>query len=254
MSRSEHVSDRLKLHQLKVMLAVGATGTWAKAAKHWRFRNPWCPKAIAELERHAQAFAFSTAAPRGVEPTLYGNTKLLKRGIAIYDELRTSVGAIEFLHSLGGGIAGSEVQFPRHRDRCRQSSASRDNIHASISRWCSRNPCCSTANCRARRIDLMVCLRWRRLQARKDLEPTFLMTTTCAWWWPESPWARRRQGHSLDLIGEPWCLPPGRYWPPGRCSSMLCARADCLCRESSLSSAANHCAIECFADGRFVGV
>src|SRR5258708_5549939 len=101
MTRSEHVSHRLKLQQLNVLVVVARTGSMAKAAKHLATSQSVVSKAVAELE-HMLGVRLFDRSPQGVEPTLYGRT-LLKRSVAIFDDLRTSVGEIEFLADPGVG-------------------------------------------------------------------------------------------------------------------------------------------------------
>jgi len=50
MSRSEHVTKRLKLQQMRVFLAVARTGSMANAARHVGISQSVISKSIAELE------------------------------------------------------------------------------------------------------------------------------------------------------------------------------------------------------------
>jgi DNA-binding transcriptional LysR family regulator len=95
MSEDEFVDQRLKLQHLKVVMAVATWGSMAKAAKHLTISQPVVSKVIADLEGVLGAQLFDRS-PQGVEPTAYGRA-LLKRSIAIFDDLRTSVEEIKFL-------------------------------------------------------------------------------------------------------------------------------------------------------------
>jgi len=67
----------------------------AKAARELAMSQPAVSEAIANLE-HVLAVRLLDRSPRGVEPTVYGNA-LLKRSVAVFDELKQSVKDIEFL-------------------------------------------------------------------------------------------------------------------------------------------------------------
>jgi DNA-binding transcriptional LysR family regulator len=95
MQRAEHVSRRLKLRHLNVLMAVARCGSMAKAAEHLAVSQPVVSKAIAELEQ-ILGVRLLDRGPHGVEPTAHGRA-LLNRSAAIFDDLRTSVSELEFL-------------------------------------------------------------------------------------------------------------------------------------------------------------
>src|SRR5215468_1070687 len=95
MDRIEQISRRLKLRQLTVLAAVAQWGSMAKAAEHLAITQPVVSKAVADLE-NTLGVRLLDRGPKGVEPTLYGRA-LLKRSVAIFDDLRASVSEIEFL-------------------------------------------------------------------------------------------------------------------------------------------------------------
>jgi molybdenum-dependent DNA-binding transcriptional regulator ModE len=75
--------------------SVAEKGNMAKAAEQLAISRPVVSKTIADLE-HTLGVRLLDRTPRGVEPTLYGRA-LLKRSLAVFDELRQSVKEIEFL-------------------------------------------------------------------------------------------------------------------------------------------------------------
>src|ERR1700689_5432563 len=95
MKQTELIGHRLKLQHLKVVMAVAEWGSMAKAAKHLAITQPVVSKVIADLEDVLGVRLFDRSS-RGVEPTPYGRA-LLKRSIAIFDDLRTSVDEIKFM-------------------------------------------------------------------------------------------------------------------------------------------------------------
>ena len=110
MQRSPHTSRRLKLRQLEILLSVAQWGGMAKAAQHLAISQPVVSKTIADLENALGVRLFDRT-PKGVEPTLYGRA-LLKRSLAIFDDLKTSVSEIEFLADPTAGqlqIGSSEI-------------------------------------------------------------------------------------------------------------------------------------------------
>jgi DNA-binding transcriptional LysR family regulator len=95
MSLHDRVTHRLKLRDLRLLLALNDWGSMAKAAAHLNITQSAVSKAIAELE-HTFGVRLFDRTPTGIEPTSYGRA-LLKGGVAVFDELRQSVNAIEHL-------------------------------------------------------------------------------------------------------------------------------------------------------------
>src|SRR5215470_18860533 len=89
------IGKRLRLRDLHVLLTVVERRSMAKAAQHLAVSQPAVSKAISDLE-HTLGVQLLDRGPRGVEPTDYGRA-LIKRGIAVFDELRQGVKDIEFL-------------------------------------------------------------------------------------------------------------------------------------------------------------
>jgi DNA-binding transcriptional LysR family regulator len=89
------IGRRLKLHDLHVLLAVVEAGSMAKAAARLAVSQPAVSKAIADMER-ALSVRILDRGPQGVEPTRYGRA-LVRRGAAVFDELKQGVKEIEFL-------------------------------------------------------------------------------------------------------------------------------------------------------------
>jgi DNA-binding transcriptional LysR family regulator len=92
---SDRVGRRLKPRDLHIFVAVAELGNMAKAAERLAISRPVVSKTISELERTLGVPLFDRSA-KGVVRTLYGHA-LLRRSVAIFDELRQSVKEIEFL-------------------------------------------------------------------------------------------------------------------------------------------------------------
>src|SRR5258708_6555901 len=95
------VGRRLKLRDLNILLAVADAGSMAKAATRLAISQPAISRAIADME-HTLGVRLLDRSPQGVEPTQYGQA-LLKRGLAVFDELKQGVQDIEFLSDPGAG-------------------------------------------------------------------------------------------------------------------------------------------------------
>jgi molybdenum-dependent DNA-binding transcriptional regulator ModE len=93
--RPDLVERRLKLRELRILLTVAKAGSMAKAAAELAISQPNVSKAIADLEQAFGARLVDRSA-RGVEPTTYG-LAVIRRGVAVFDELRHAVDDVAFL-------------------------------------------------------------------------------------------------------------------------------------------------------------
>src|SRR5215468_9390587 len=90
-----HIGRRLRLRDLHVFFTVAECGSMAKAASELGVAQPTVSEVITDLE-HTYGVRLFDRSPRGVEPTVYGRA-LLKRSIAVFDEIKQSGKDIEFL-------------------------------------------------------------------------------------------------------------------------------------------------------------
>jgi DNA-binding transcriptional LysR family regulator len=95
MDEIERIERRLKLHDVRVLMAVVQAGSMHKAAARLGTSQPAVSRSIADLE-HALGVRLLDRSRLGVEPTQYGRA-IVKRGVAVFDELRQGVKDIEFL-------------------------------------------------------------------------------------------------------------------------------------------------------------
>src|SRR5262245_46706556 len=89
------IGRRLRLRDLHVFSAVVQRGSMAEAARQLGVSHPAVSEVIADLE-HALGVRLLDRSAKGIEPTIYGNA-LLKRSVAVFDELKQSIRDIEFL-------------------------------------------------------------------------------------------------------------------------------------------------------------
>lgn len=110
MATVDHIASRLKPRELRILIAVAESGSMAKAAERLAVSPPVVSKAIAELEATLGQRVLDRLA-RGVVLTVYGGA-LVRRGYAVFDELRRGVEEVAFLADPGAGtlrIGCSEV-------------------------------------------------------------------------------------------------------------------------------------------------
>src|SRR5262245_48871168 len=89
------IGRRIRLHDLHVLLDVVQCGSMAKAARSLAVSQPAVSKAISNLE-HTLGVRLLDRGPQGIEPTAYGRA-LMRRGMAVFDELHQGVQEIEFM-------------------------------------------------------------------------------------------------------------------------------------------------------------
>ena len=99
----DRVAARLKLRDLRLLDTVVRWGSMAKAANQFNLSQPAVSKAVAQMEE-VLGVRLIDRGRQGVSPTPHG-LALLKRGVAIYDELRQGIAEIEHLSDPSAGEA-----------------------------------------------------------------------------------------------------------------------------------------------------
>lgn len=208
MKRTEILTSRIKLQQLRVFAAVAQTGSMVKAARQLAISQPVVSKVVADLEDLLEVRLFDRS-PQGVTPTLYGHA-LFRRSAIIFDDIKTTVDEINFLSDptlgelrfgstepvfAGLGTAALERLWTRHPQVASRvvQADSRTLIERELI---------------PRRIELAL-MPLRAPLDRDDLETTMLYRD----FWhvvagKSSPWARRRKILLEELVDEPWCATP----------------------------------------------
>jgi DNA-binding transcriptional LysR family regulator len=214
-----HVGRRLKLRELYILLAVIQEKGVGKAAARLNMSQPAVSNAIAELER-AIGVRLLDRSRQGVAPTPYGSA-LIKRAIAVFDELRQGVQDIEFLADPTAGelrigtaeaMAAGPVltvvnrlsrQYPRIVFHVVTGDEARLVRHLT-----------------ERDVELVV-TRMAGPPAEKHMnveilfdEPLVVAAGS------QNPWTRRRAIKLADLVDEPWTL-----FPPDTIAGAVVAEA-----------------------------
>jgi DNA-binding transcriptional LysR family regulator len=207
MEWSERIGRRIRLRDLHILLAVVQCKSLAKAADHLAISRPVISKAIADLEQ-VLGVRLIERDRHGAEPTPYG-AALLKRGTAVFDELRSGVKDIAVLSDPAAG----EVRIGS------TAPLSASFVAAVVERLCQRFPRIAFqievaeneqlfGNLIGRNIDLSILRRWvTRVPDEVAFEALYedpLLVTVGA----QSPWARRRKVELSELVDEWWAMPP----------------------------------------------
>jgi DNA-binding transcriptional LysR family regulator len=225
MQWTDRVGRRLKLRDLHILLAVAKSGSMGKAAADLAISQPSVSKAIAEVER-AIGLRLLDRSPHGIEPTIYGQA-LLKCGVAVFDELRQGVKALEFLTDPTAGEL---------RIGCSETLAA-GFVSAVIDRLSRQYPRAMfhlvpadpmtllNRELRQRTVELIV-IPISGLSPESDVNVEILFDDRFAVMvGAESKWTRRRKLTLTDLINEPWVLPPPDSIPGRNIATAFCAAA-----------------------------
>src|SRR5262249_44164138 len=202
--------NRLKLHELEVLLAVAQAGSMAKAASQLALSEPAVSRSISDMENTLGVSLFDRSS-KGVEPTPYGRA-LIKRGVAVFDELRQGIREIEFIKDPTTG----EVRIG-----ATSTIAEVGIVAAVIARMSQKYPRVSFHvveatperlfnELRERNLDLIILLTFDPV-ASNDIVSEMLyedrMVVAAA---TNNPWTRRSRVELVDLVNENWTLPePG---------------------------------------------
>ena len=205
---SDRIGRRLNPHDLHIFMAVVEQGNMARAADGLAISRPVVSRTIAGLE-HALGVRLLDRSPQGVEPTLYGRA-LLKRSVAVFDELKQSV---EDIASLADPNAG-EVRIG-----CTEPMAA-GFVAAIIDRLSAEYPqlvfqlelCTTPAQqfhvLRERKCDLVVARLWTQaVELDMDVEVMFEDEVVVVAG-PQNKWLARRKVTLAELVDEHWLLAP----------------------------------------------
>jgi DNA-binding transcriptional LysR family regulator len=203
---SQRIERRVTLHDLRVLMSVVEKGSMAKAAESLATSQPAISRSIADLEL-CLGVRLLDRGPRGVAPTPYGRA-LVRRGIAIFDELKQGVQDIEALADptagevriaapigWGAGFVASVIDRLARR-------YPRIVCHVTI--------CDTTAPVlEQREVDLVVTRPFAIPPPEDHFQGELLFTESLfVIAGIGNRWARRRRMTLADLIDEPWALPP----------------------------------------------
>ena len=248
----ERIKSRLKLRELHTLETVVHSGSMAKAAGYLGLSQSAISKSITEME-HTFGVPLLDRTTRGIEPTAYARI-LLKRSVAMFDELSQGLKEIEYLADPTSGelrIGTTEPMTAIVATVIEQLSRQypRMIFHVMVSgsiTWL-------LSELRERNLDLAI-LRMAGPTPGKDLkgeilfqDPLVVMTGQ------HNPWVRHRNIELSDLVDEPWILPPPNISLGQFVEEAFRARGLAVPRSSVITSSV-HMRHNMLVTGRFVAM
>jgi len=248
----DRVGRRLKLRDLHILLTVVQRGSMAKAAAALAISQPAVSKAIADME-HTVGLRLLDRRRNGIEPTAYGSA-LVRRGLAIFDELKHGVEELAFLadptagqlrigstESIAAGLLPAIIErFSREHPR----------VHLDIAQAVMST--LHYRELRERSIDLLLG-RIPTPFAEDDLETDIVyddQVVVVAG--RHSKWARSRRLKLADLASEPWILPPADTLPGSLAAELFRASGAAEMPRAPVTTLSIHLCCRLVASGRFV--
>jgi len=209
----DRVAARLKLRDLRLLDTVVRWGSMAKAANQLNLSQPAVSKAIAQMEE-TLGVRLIDRGRQGVEPTPHG-LALLRRGLAIHDELRQGIAEIEHLSDPTAGEVRVAAPEPIAAGLLTVLIAQFTRKYPRASVYVTQTPVASLQvltpryrDVRERNVDLLLAPIFEPTMdddlANESLFPDRAVIAAGI----DSPWARRRGVTLADLIDEPWVLQP----------------------------------------------
>lgn len=203
---SDRLRRQLKLRDLDTLMTVVTAGGMRKAARQLHMSQPAVSKAISELETML-GVRLVDRSRHGVEPTVFGRA-LLKRGTAIFDELRLSISEMELLADPDAGelSVGCVETITAGFAAAIVEKMSRQYPRLVLSVTSGDAPVLESHFLRERLCELAVARPFAGVPAA-DMsgEPLFheqLRVVVSN----DSEWAARRRLTLADLAGAPWIL------------------------------------------------
>jgi DNA-binding transcriptional LysR family regulator len=206
MDELERIERRLKLHDVRVLISVAESGSMKKAAERLGTSQPAISRSISDLE-HALGVSLFDRGPAGVEPTSYGHA-LIKRGLAVFDELRQGIKDVEFLADPTAGVLRigcsdtmADVFVPAAIDELTRKHprlsfhVETDTIPSIFDRLSARS------------VELVICRVPKGAAEKYMVVETLLQDSLVVAAGPGNRWLRRRSIELAELVNEPWTLP-----------------------------------------------
>jgi DNA-binding transcriptional LysR family regulator len=201
----DRIRRRLRLRDIDILMAVIDAGSMSKAAARFNMTQPAVSKVIADLE-HTLGARLVDRSQRGVEPTPHG-LALVKRGAAVFDELRHGVEDLDFLSDPTAGeirigcteMVASAIVWPVLDRLTQQYPRMAFHIVAGDAPALNRD-------LSERKVELVIARIASPISEEHAADTLFqdrLVVATGA----KNPLTRRRRMALADLADEPWLLP-----------------------------------------------
>ena len=248
----ERIRSRLKLRELHTLEAVVQSGSMAKAAGYLGLSQSAVSKSITEME-HTLGVPLLDRTSRGVEPTAYARI-LLKRSVAIFDELSQGLKEIDYLTDPTSGELRIGTTEPMTAivatviDRLSRQYP-RMTFHVMVNGAMTS----LLSELRERNLDLAI-LRMAGPNPGNDLKADMLFhDPLVVMAGQNNPWVRRRNIELSDLMDEPWILPPPNISVGQLVAEAFRARGLAVPRSSVITSSV-HMRHNMLVTGRFLAM
>jgi DNA-binding transcriptional LysR family regulator len=247
----DRLCRRIKLPHLNILLAVAETGSMAKAAKHLATSQSVVSKSIGELEDTLGVVLFDRT-PQGVEATIYGKA-LLRRSVALLDDLKTTVAEIKFLSDPSAG----ELRIGCTEPQAEVARSAIERLTQQYPRLAFNVVIADAATLieryvRERQIELAI-TPLPRPERDFGLEATMLYQNRLRIVVSRrSRWAHRRKISLENLMDEPWCAPLDG--PAGSLITQAFHASGLSVPRMTLSTISDRLIIGMLSAGRFVAV
>lgn len=215
------IGRRVRLRDLHVLLTAAQCGSMAKAARRLAVSQPAISKAIADLE-HTLGVRLLDRGPRGIETTVYGGA-LIRRGLAVFDELRQAVSEIEFIANptqgevrIGCNDSLSAALLPAVIERL---SVQHPAVTLHVSQM-SRSITLEIQQLRERNVDLIVGRGIFPIPEDDLVAELLYKEPLLAVAGAQSSWSRRRKLELADLVDAQWI-----FYPPNEPHTLLVEQA-----------------------------
>lgn len=203
MESAEHLANRVKLTDLRLLRAIVEHGSMVKAAQHLNLTQPAVSKALSAMER-VLGVRLLDRGRGGISPTPYGEA-MLSGGLAAFDEIRQSIARVQQLARPTKGVL---------RIGCTQPLALGfvptviDRMRRSYPETCFIIFEGDVVNAlRQRRIDLAVARLAQNARAPDLQEDVLFDDPVRIVAGADNPLSRRRKLTFDDISGGPWVLP-----------------------------------------------
>jgi len=205
--QDDRILHRLKLRDLRILLAVTQAGSMAKAATRLATSQPAVSRAISDMEA-ALGVALLVRSSQGVEPTPCGRA-LIKRGVTVFDELSQGVKEIEFIAdpTVGEVRIGATSSISAGLVATAIDRISRNYPRISF-RVVTGGPPGLVRQLRERDLDMVILrrplvpLQDETIGSEMLFEDQHVIVAG-----PNHPCARRRRLGLADLVNQAWTLP-----------------------------------------------
>jgi DNA-binding transcriptional LysR family regulator len=202
----ERIERRLKLHDVRVLIAVVEAVSMHKAAERLHTSQPAISRAIADLE-HSVGVRLLERSPSGIQPTPYGRV-LVKRGLAAFDEFRQGMKDIEFL---------TDPSIGELRIGCSEAMAAGPVLtvieqltlqHPRLAFYVATGPAATLVRkLIERNVELVITRSTEAVADEQTSVRDLFEDNVVVVGGAQSPWARRRRIKLDELVNEPWVLP-----------------------------------------------